>query len=257
MTDPVDVPEQIRAAMALAHAGERDEAAELFTRIWSRLDDGTQLVQRLTVAHALADLQSDPRDELAWDLLALGIADRLSDADLAEAGVGVPVRSLYPSLHLNAGEAYRKVGNLDAARAQCGQGRAALAALGSDPYGGMLTDGFSRLQARIEDDAAATRPYSGPMPAYVIAETDVHDAEQYEHYKAAAPATIAAYGGRYVARGGALSVLEGDWDPARLVILEFDDLAAATRWYESPEYQEARKLREGAATFRVVAVEGS
>ena len=94
------------------------------------------------------------------------------------------------------------------------------------------------------------------MPAYVIAETDVHDAEQYEHYKAAAPETIAAYGGRYAARGGELSVFEGDWDPARLVILEFDDLEAARRWYESPEYTEVRKLREGAATFRVVAVQG-
>ena len=94
------------------------------------------------------------------------------------------------------------------------------------------------------------------MPAYVIAETDVHDAAKYEHYKAAAPATIAAYGGRYAARGGELSVLEGDWQPTRLVILEFDDLEAARRWYDSPEYREARRLREGAATFRVVAVEG-
>jgi uncharacterized protein (DUF1330 family) len=95
------------------------------------------------------------------------------------------------------------------------------------------------------------------MPAYVIAETDVHDAAQYERYKAAAPETIAAYGGRYVARGGELGVLEGDWHPARLVILEFDDLEAAKRWYESPEYAEVRKLRERAATMRLVAVEGS
>jgi uncharacterized protein (DUF1330 family) len=94
------------------------------------------------------------------------------------------------------------------------------------------------------------------MPAYVIAETDVHDQAQYDRYKEAAPATIAAYGGRYVARGGELDVLEGDWDPARLVILEFDDLETARRWYRSPEYAEARKLREGAATMRFVAVEG-
>jgi uncharacterized protein (DUF1330 family) len=94
------------------------------------------------------------------------------------------------------------------------------------------------------------------MPAYVIVETEVHDAAQYEHYKAAAPPSIAAYGGRYLARGGELSVLEGEWDPARLVVLEFEDLAAAKRWYESPEYGEARKLREGAATFRMVAVQG-
>jgi uncharacterized protein (DUF1330 family) len=94
------------------------------------------------------------------------------------------------------------------------------------------------------------------MPAYVIAETDVHDAEQYERYKAAAPATIAAYGGSYVARGGELAVLEGDWHPKRVVILQFEDLAAAKRWYESPEYAEARKLREGAANMNLVAVEG-
>jgi uncharacterized protein (DUF1330 family) len=94
------------------------------------------------------------------------------------------------------------------------------------------------------------------MPAYVIAETDVHDDARYEHYKAAAPETIAAYGGSYVARGGELAVLEGDWDPTRIVVLQFEDLAAAKRWYESPEYQEARKLREGAAHMNLVAVEG-
>jgi uncharacterized protein (DUF1330 family) len=94
------------------------------------------------------------------------------------------------------------------------------------------------------------------MPAYVIVETEVHDAAQYEQYKAAAPPSIAAYGGRYLARGGELSVFEGEWDPTRLVVLEFEDLATAKRWFESPEYTAARKLREGAATFRMVAVQG-
>ena len=94
------------------------------------------------------------------------------------------------------------------------------------------------------------------MPAYVIVETDVHDAERYERYKEAAPATIAAAGGRYLARGGELAVLEGDWQPKRLVVLEFADLQAARRWYDSDQYREARRLREGAATFRMVAVEG-
>lgn len=94
------------------------------------------------------------------------------------------------------------------------------------------------------------------MPAYVIVETDVSDPERYEQYKAAAPATIAAAGGRYLVRGGELAVYEGDWQPSRLVVLEFEDLAAARRWYESEAYQEARKLREGAAHFRMVAVQG-
>jgi uncharacterized protein (DUF1330 family) len=94
------------------------------------------------------------------------------------------------------------------------------------------------------------------MPAYVIVETDVTDPEQYEQYKAASPAAIAAGGGRFLVRGGELAVLEGDWEPPRLVMLEFEDLAAVRRWYDSEAYQEARKLREGAARFRAVAVQG-
>jgi uncharacterized protein (DUF1330 family) len=94
------------------------------------------------------------------------------------------------------------------------------------------------------------------MPAYVIVETDVTDPEQYEQYNTASPGAVAAGGGRFVVRGGELAVLEGDWQPSRLVVLEFEDLAAAKRWYESEVYQEAKKLREGAAHLRMVAVQG-
>ena len=94
------------------------------------------------------------------------------------------------------------------------------------------------------------------MPAYVIVETDIHDPEQYEHYKAASPAAVAAGGGRFVVRGGELAVLEGDWEPTRLVVLEFEDLEAAKRFYASEEYQAAKRLRDGAANFRMVAVQG-
>jgi uncharacterized protein (DUF1330 family) len=94
------------------------------------------------------------------------------------------------------------------------------------------------------------------MPAYLIVETDIHDPEQYERYKAASPAAVAAGGGRFVARGGELAVLEGDWHPERLVVLEFESLEAAKRFYESAEYQEVKKLRDGAANLRMVAVEG-
>jgi uncharacterized protein (DUF1330 family) len=94
------------------------------------------------------------------------------------------------------------------------------------------------------------------MPAYVIVETDVHDPEQYERYKAASPDAVHAGGGRFVVRGGELAVLEGDWHPSRLVILEFPDLEAAKKWYSSPEYGDAKRLREGAANLRMVAVQG-
>ena len=94
------------------------------------------------------------------------------------------------------------------------------------------------------------------MPAYVIVETDIHDPEQYDRYKAASPGAVAAGGGRFVVRGGELAVLEGDWHPSRLVVVEFESLEAAKRWYESPGYQEVKKLRDGAANLRMVAVEG-
>jgi uncharacterized protein (DUF1330 family) len=94
------------------------------------------------------------------------------------------------------------------------------------------------------------------MPAYVIVETDITDPERYAQYKAASPDAVAAGGGRFVVRGGELAVLEGDWRPSRLVVLEFEDLAAAKRWYEAEVYQAVKKLREGAAHIRMVAVQG-
>src|SRR3954466_1961081 len=94
------------------------------------------------------------------------------------------------------------------------------------------------------------------MPAYLIVETDIHDPERYERYKAASPGAVTAGGGRFLVRGGELAVLEGDWEPKRLVVLEFESLEAAKRFYDSQRYQEAKKLREGAARLRMVAVEG-
>jgi uncharacterized protein (DUF1330 family) len=94
------------------------------------------------------------------------------------------------------------------------------------------------------------------MPTYIIVETDITDPEQYEQYKAASPGAIAAGGGRFIVRGGELAVLEGDWQPSRLVVLEFPDLEAAKAFYDSEEYTAARKLRAGAANLNMVAVEG-
>jgi uncharacterized protein (DUF1330 family) len=94
------------------------------------------------------------------------------------------------------------------------------------------------------------------MPAYLIVETDIHNPEQYEQYKAASPGAVAAGGGRFLVRGGELAVLEGDWQPKRLVVLEFESLEAAKRFYDSEQYQEAKRLRDGAADLRMVAVEG-
>jgi uncharacterized protein (DUF1330 family) len=94
------------------------------------------------------------------------------------------------------------------------------------------------------------------MPAYVIVETDITDPARYEEYRKLTPAAIAAHGGRFLVRGGALEVLEGDWTPRRMVMLEFPDMATARRFYDSPEYVEARRVREGAARLRMVLADG-
>ena len=94
------------------------------------------------------------------------------------------------------------------------------------------------------------------MPAYVVIDVDVHDPETYERYKPLAPPVIAAYGGRYLARGGRTDVLEGDWSPTRAVILEFPSLERARAWWESPEYAAAKALWHASTRTRMVVVEG-
>ena len=94
------------------------------------------------------------------------------------------------------------------------------------------------------------------MAAYIIVQIDVRDSEMYEQYKALAPASIAAYGGRYLVRGGAVETLEGGWHPSRFVILEFPSAARARSWWSSPEYAAARTVRQSAARSEMILVEG-
>jgi uncharacterized protein (DUF1330 family) len=94
------------------------------------------------------------------------------------------------------------------------------------------------------------------VAAYVLVDVEVTDAEQYDRYRHLAGPSVEQYGGRYLARGGACEVLEGDRVPNRLVVLEFPDADAARRWYHSPEYGEARAIRDGAAIGSFILVEG-
>ncbi len=94
------------------------------------------------------------------------------------------------------------------------------------------------------------------MPAYVIAEVEIHDPETYARYRARTPELVARHGGRFLVRGGAAELLEGGMPPARVVVIAFDDMEAARRFYHSPEYQEIAALRQKAAHSRLVLVEG-
>ncbi|HZS85570.1 MAG TPA: DUF1330 domain-containing protein [Stellaceae bacterium] len=94
------------------------------------------------------------------------------------------------------------------------------------------------------------------MPAYFIVEVEVTDPAAYERYKPLAGASVARHGGKFLVRGGRAETLEGGWEPKRIVVLEFPSMEAARRFYDSPDYQEALKLRLAASRSKAILVEG-
>lgn len=94
------------------------------------------------------------------------------------------------------------------------------------------------------------------MAAYVISDVRFLDADAVRAYRAAAARSIEQYGGRYIVRGGAIEVLEGNWNPQTLIIVEFDNLNRAREWYQSPEYARALKHRDKALSRNLLLVEG-
>lgn len=94
------------------------------------------------------------------------------------------------------------------------------------------------------------------MSAYVIVDIQVHDPAKFEDYKKIGPPSIAAYGGKYLARGGATEILDGTWKPERTVIIEFPNMERAREWYNSKEYAEGIKVRHACATSQFLLVEG-
>ncbi|MHA1158179.1 MAG: DUF1330 domain-containing protein [Alphaproteobacteria bacterium] len=94
------------------------------------------------------------------------------------------------------------------------------------------------------------------MSAYLIFDVDIHDTVRYGQFMEQAKPLIESFGGKYLVRGGAHEVLEGDWRPTRLVIFEFPDMDAARTFFTSDEYAPLKKLRQSCSTGHVVIVEG-
>ena len=141
---------RIGEAVQLNHQGERDAARRQLAEIWDEIcgEQGDPL-HRCTLAHAMADVQDDPREELVWDQRALTAADLLTDERLAQAGVSVSAKGLYPSLHLNLSECHRKLGDLGRAREHLQQAQAMIDALGDDEYGRMIRDGLTQIAEKL------------------------------------------------------------------------------------------------------------
>jgi uncharacterized protein (DUF1330 family) len=94
------------------------------------------------------------------------------------------------------------------------------------------------------------------VPAFVIANITILDPIRYEEYKRMVPATLVPFGGRFVVRGGDTQVLEGDWRPGRLVLLEFPSVERARAWWTSPQYAAARDVRQATSTGTLIILEG-
>ncbi len=95
------------------------------------------------------------------------------------------------------------------------------------------------------------------MPAYIIADVDVQNPEAFEAYKQPTAASIARYGGRFLVQSSSHEVLEGTWNPRRLVVLEFPTIEVAKRWYASEKYGEAKALRLKYAVSSLLLAEGA
>lgn len=138
-----EVMARIADAVSLA-AADRDAARTRLVAVWAEVEDGDAL-HRCVLAHYLADLQDDVRDELRWDLRALAAAD-----EVARERSG----ALYPSLHLNLGDDYRRLGAAAQAREHLALAQAAEPVLPDDGYGRMIRGGIATLAERLAGVAA-------------------------------------------------------------------------------------------------------
>ena len=94
------------------------------------------------------------------------------------------------------------------------------------------------------------------MAAYIVVQVDVKDPERYADYRAMVPASLAKYGGRFIVRGGKTETLEGIWSPKRFVVVEFPSVEQAKAWWASPEYAEAKALRQATSETQMIVAEG-
>jgi hypothetical protein len=133
----------------LNQRGERDAARQHFAQLWQRLGPDGDPLHRCAIAHSMADTHDDPHEELTWDLRALEAAESLTDERVQQAGVPGTVAGFYPSLHLNLGDVYRRLGDTERAREHLALGQAATDALADDGYARMIRTGLDRLGERL------------------------------------------------------------------------------------------------------------
>lgn len=147
--------EQIHAAAALHHRGDRVGARARFAALWDAIGPDGDPLHRVTLAHFMADVQDEPAQELMWDLRALDAADALTDERLKSHHDALSLEAFYPSLHLNVAEGYRKVGELAQARVHIEIASEKVTALPEDGLGGYTRRAIARLAGELADGATS------------------------------------------------------------------------------------------------------
>jgi hypothetical protein len=143
------VMQEISRGIEMLHAGERDEARRTFDSIWLRIKDNAQPLHECTLAHFMADAQDDVTEELLWDLRALDAALHATEAEAKAYHDSLSIAGFLPSLHLNLGDDYLRLGDLEACRKHVDAAMACSDALPDTPYAATIRGGIARLADRL------------------------------------------------------------------------------------------------------------
>ncbi len=149
----------ITAAVQLGRDGQRAEARERLTGLWEQVGGDGDPLHRVTIAHFLADLQDDVRDELAWDERALAAVGTLTDERVAQHQAGGQVRAFLPSLHVSVADGHRRLGDPEQARRHLARAEETVDVLADDDYGRVVRTGLEQVRTAL--DAGSTAPLPG------------------------------------------------------------------------------------------------
>lgn len=148
MTDD-PIMKRITAAIAQSHAGDREGARECFAKIWLDMGDAPDPFHACTLSHYMADVQDDVRQELEWDLRALDAASQITDGRAREHHESLSIKSFFPSLYLNVGDAYLRLGDPENAREHLRKAQWSLRDLPDSPLADMTRKGIEGLAQRL------------------------------------------------------------------------------------------------------------
>ncbi|ANW22382.1 hypothetical protein [Streptomyces clavuligerus] len=157
MTTEDKTMKRIEEAMELQRTGDTDGARERFGEIWAEIAPDGDPFHRCVLAHYMADLQPDPRDELAWDLRALDAAASVTDDRARQHDASLAIRGFYPSLHLNLAADFHRLEDTAQARTHLARAQEHLDALGDDDYGHGIRSAIQRLADRLAEEAPRHR----------------------------------------------------------------------------------------------------